>query len=304
MISAEPGRDSSLTVPPSGAVAVPGRTAPVRRWQAACLVALSYLVASVIASVIADPAHPRVLSPVPFLLAVVAGLLGAVTLGPLARRLRLPLASRLTAVALLAYLLSVATNEVEALLFIKDSSPLVLVSGAVLALGIAVPVTLLWPPADTGAGVASLRDTLASRHRWSWAWRLILASLLWVPVYLIFAAADAPFVHRYYHSTGTPFVIPSGGVLAAAELGRGVLHALVLGALAALLGGNRLRRWFWLALAFATLNAWLPLVQHTDWPYYLRAANLVEITCDAVIYGGLVTLLLGRRPARARPQPQ
>jgi hypothetical protein len=69
----------------------------------------------------------------------------------------------------------------------------------------------------------------------------------------------------------------------------------VLGALGALLAGGRLRRWFWLALAFALFNAWLPLIQHTDWPYYLRAANLVEITCDAIVYGGLVAVLLGRR---------
>jgi len=298
VFSAEPTRASSSMALPNGAVPRPAGAAPVRRWQAVGLVVVSYLVANVIVSVITDPTHPRTLSPLPFLLSILAGLLGAVTLGPLAQRLRLPRTSRLVVVALLAYLLSVATNEVEALLFIKDSSPLVLVTGAVLALGLAVPVTLLWPPADTGTAVINLRDTLASRHWWSWAWRLVLASLLWVPVYLAFAAADAPFVHRYYHETGTPFVVPSGGVVAGAELGRGVLHALVLGALGALLGGGRLRRWFWLALAFATLNAWLPLIQHTDWPYYLRGANLVEITCDAIIYGGLVALLIGRRATR------
>jgi len=300
VFSAEPTRASSSMALPNGAVPRPAGAAPVRRWQAVGLVVVSYLVANVIASVITNPTHPRILSPLPLLLAVLAGLVGAVTLGPLAQRLRLPPTSRLVVVALLAYLLSVGTNEVEALLFIKDSSPLILLTGAILALGLAVPVMLLWPPADTGTGVANARETLASRHWWSWVWRVVLASLLWVPVYLTFAAADAPFVHRYYHETGTPFVIPSGGVLAGAELGRGLLHALVLGALAALLGGGRLRRWFWLALAFATLNAWLPLIQHTDWPYYLRAANVVEITCDAVVYGGLVTVLLGgrrRRPA-------
>ena len=61
------------------------------------------------------------------------------------------------------------------------------------------------------------------------------------------------------------------------------------------MGRGRRVTWFWLALAFATLNAWLPLVQRSDWPYYLRAANIVEITCDAVVYGGVVVLLLTRR---------
>jgi hypothetical protein len=49
-----------------------------------------------------------------------------------------------------------------------------------------------------------------------------------------------------------------------------------------------------------TLNAWLPLVHHTDWPYYLRAVNIVEITCDGVVYGGVIVLLLGRRAPRHR----
>jgi hypothetical protein len=162
-------------------------------------------------------------------------------------------------------------------------------------------VTVFFTPGRTGLTVgAALRATVASRPWWSWLWRIALASLLWIPVYFVFAAADAPFVHRYYHESGTTFTIPGNGVLVAAELSRGVLHALVLGALAALLVRNRRTTWFWLALAFAALNAWLPLVQRTDWPYYLRTANIVEITCDAVCYAGLVVLLLSRRVETGR----
>lgn len=265
------------------------------------IVAGSYLVASVLASVIENPTHPRALAPVPLLLAVLAGVLGAVTVGPLAQRLRLPTVSRLVVVALVAYLLSTVSNLVEAVLFIKGSVALVPVAGVVVTLGLAVPVTLLWTPAGTDRTIGGLlRDALASRHWLSWTWRILLATLLWVPVYLTFAAADAPFVHRYYHETGTTFTIPGTGTLALAELSRGLLHALVLGALAALLARHRLATWFWLALAFAVFNAWLPLLERTDWPYYLRAANLIEITCDAVVYGGLVMLLLHRRRRTGR----
>ncbi len=275
-----------------------------RRWWSTGIVALSYLVASVLASIILNPSHPGALEPVPLLLSVLAGVLGAVTVGPLAARLRLPVGQRLVVVLLVGYLLGTLTNEVEALLFIKGSSARVPLAGAVLALGLAVPVTLLFPPSRTDLTVGSaLRGTLATRPWWSWLWRVVVAAALWVPVYLVFAAADAPFVHRYYHETGTTFTIPSNGVLAGAELSRGVLHALVLGALAALLARGRRATWFWLALAFAALNAWLPLVQRTDWPYYLRAANIVEVTGDAVVYGGLVVALLGARVRRTAPAP-
>src|SRR5947209_10704750 len=152
---------------------IAGRSGPIvatrtRPWWAIGAVAASYLVAAVLAAIIANPAHPRALAPLPLLLAVLAGLLGAVTIGPLAQRLRLPFASRLAVVTLLVYLLSTVTNLVEAVLFIKGSSALVPVTGAVLALGLAVPVTLLWPPADTDLTVGgALRDTLASRPWWS-----------------------------------------------------------------------------------------------------------------------------------------
>jgi len=284
---------------------VPTAITSVRPWWAPGVVSASYVVATVLSSTITSPSHPRALAPAPLLLAVLAGGLGALTIGPLAQRLRLPPVPRLAVVTLLVYLLSTITNEVEAILFITGSSALVPVNGAVLAVGLAVPVTLLWGPADTAVSVgAALRATVNSRPWWSWTWRILLATLAWVPVYFIFAAADAPFVHIYYHQTGTTFTVPDTGIIVLAELGRGLLHALVLGALAALLDRNRRVSWFWLALAFATLNAWLPLVQRTDWPYYLRAANIVEITGDAVVYAGLVALLLIRhQPAGRRNVP-
>jgi hypothetical protein len=265
-----------------------------RRVWAPALVAGVYLVAAVIASVINNPAHPRVLAPVP--LAILAGLLGALTLGPLAERLRLPLASRLTVLAVLVYALGTLSNEVEAMLFIKDSGLRGFITGAVLALALAVPIALLWPPADTEVTVSgALHATLASRRWWSWMWRIPVTAVLWVPVYLVFAAADAPFVHIYYARSGTPFTVPSNGVVVSGELLRGVLHVVVLGGLAALLVTARRSAWWWMAVSFAVINGWLPLIQRTDWPYFLRAANGVEITCDAVVYGALVALLLTRR---------
>jgi hypothetical protein len=262
----------------------------------------SYLVATLLASVVNGAGHPKAFAPVPIVLALVAGAVGAVTIGPLARRLRLPTLSRLAVVALLAYLLATISNGVEALLFIKDASALILAGGAVLAVGLAVPVTLLWPPehADLSVGEA-LRATLSTRPWWSWAWRVVVAGVVWIPVYFSFAAADAPFVHRYYAEQGTPFVVPSDAVILPAELARGLLHAVVLGILAALLVRPRRATWWWLAVAFAVFNGWLPLIQRVDWPWYLRAANLLEITCDAVVYAGLITLLLTRRTHVRRP---
>jgi len=281
-----------------------------------------YLASTVVASVLAHPAHPAALAPAPLLLAALAGVVGAYVTGALSGRLHLPTAARVAVLFGLVYALETVSNWVEAVLFISTTSKLIPLTGAVLAAGLTLPVGLLWRPTGThstdgapvthstdgapvtpstdGAPVTHSTDgvlarALRSRPWWSWVWRVAAAALLWVPVYFLFAAADAPFVTRYYHESGTVFTIPSNGVLATAELTRGLLHALVLGVLAALLSTTRRRAWLWSAVAFSAYNAWLPLIQHVGWPYYLRAANLVEITCDGVAYGGVVVLLLRRR---------
>jgi hypothetical protein len=267
----------------------------VRRWAPAVLI-ISYLLATVIASLINHPRHPAILAPTPLLMTVLAGLVAAVTLGPLARRLRLAMWDRLVVLVVLIYALMTLSNEVEAVLFIKNAGLRSFFTGLVLAVGLGVPLALLWPPERADLTVRrALIDTLASRPWWSWLWRLVVAALVWVPVYLLFAAADAPFVHKYYADTGTPFTVPSGGVVASGELLRGVLHAVVLGCLAAIIPAGRRATWWWAALAFAVLNGWLPLIQRTDWPYYLRTANAIEITGDAAVYGAIVALLLIRK---------
>lgn len=253
-----------------------------------------YLVSTVLASLLTGHL-PSVTS---LVLAVLAGVVGTLVTGALSVRLRLRTAARVAVLFGLVYLLETVSNWVEAVLFISTTSKLIPLTGAVLAAGLAVPVGLLWRP----AAVEDRSRPARTRPWWSWVWRVLVTALLWVPVYFVFVAADTPFVTRYYHETGTVFKIPSTGVLATAELTRGLIHALVLGGLAVLLAsggrpasGERRRAWLWLAVAFSAYNAWLPLIQHAGWPYYLRAANLVEITCDGVVYGAIVALLLSPR---------
>ena len=288
--------------------------APARRPPGIGIAAitLGYLVASIAASVLRNPSHPTILAPGPLLWTVAAGVVGAVTFGPLGRRLPLSTAGRFWALLGVTYTLAGLSNLVEAVLFIRGVTPAILLAGLIQAAGLALPAALLWPSPDRGPEPLSdkgvtprpdspLRAALRSRRWWSWTWRLALVSLLWVPVYFTFAAADAPFVHRYYAGS-TTFTIPDERLIALAEVLRGLLHAIVLAGLAALLGGRRRRVWWWLAAAFAVANGWVPLLQRVDWPLYLRFANGVEISLDAIVFAGLVAWLLTRRgPVGPRP---
>jgi len=222
----------------------------------------------------------------------VAGVVAAAVFGPLGRRLSLPAVQRFLVLFTLLYALTTLSNAVEAVLFVRGISPLILLTGALLAAGVAVPATD-WrrPPGEAGA-THLLRIALAARPWWSWVWRTALTALLWVPVYLGFAAADAPFMHSYYTRTGTTFTIPDERVIALAEVLRGLLHAVLLGGLAAVLGLRRRPAWGWLTLVLAVGNGWIPLAQRTDWPLYVRVGNGLEITGSAAVFTGLVVLLL------------
>ena len=258
-------------------------------------VMLGYLVATAAASVLRNPSRPAILAPGPLLWTVVAGAVGGVTFGSLGRRLRLSTARRAGVLLVVIYSLTTLSNGVEAVLFVRGVSPLILLAGLVQAAGLAVPAAIWWPPETGGTLRPALLSTLAGRPWWSWTWRVVLVAMLWVPVYFAFAAADAPFMHSYY-SGSTTFTIPDGRLIALAEVLRGLLHAIVLGGLAALLGGGRRYAWRWLAAVFAVGNGWLPLLQRVDWPYFLRFANGLEISGDAVVFAALVVWLL--TPAR------
>jgi len=295
--------------------------APARRSRRIAVgiaaITVGYLVASAAASTLRNPSHPAILAPAPVLWTVVAGVVGAVTFGPLGRRLHLSTAGRFWVLFGVIYALTALSNLIEAVLFVRGVTPAILLAGLLQAAGLALPAALFWPPVppptpDLGAEPlpehgstprsGALRAAVGSRRWWSWTWRIALVSLLWVPVYFAFAAADAPFVHAYYAGSIT-FTIPDERLIALAEVLRGLLHATVLAGLAALLGGRRRRVWWWLAVTFAVANGWLPLLQRVDWPFFLRFANGVEITGDAVAFAGLVAWLLTRRGAASPPDP-
>jgi hypothetical protein len=279
-----------------------------RRWWAPLVVVAIYLV--LIRGVAALTGSGFVPSVPTLLLEVAAGLVAAVAIGPLATRLPVAARPRFGVLFVAAWVFLAASNTVEAALYLSPGlAAVVPVLGAIGAAGLALGLTVGYPPpAVTTTVRAAVRDLLRTREPWSWAWRVVLLAAAWVPVYLLFAYLDgALFLSAHLDEAGSsPFTSPSDGVIAAAQLVRGVLHVLVLFPIAALLGGRRRALALWLPLVVAVFNAWVPLVQPVPgFDVATRIANLVEITADAVVFGVLAAVLLGRgqrvRTAAERP---
>jgi len=142
-----------------------------------------------------------------------------------------------------------------------------------------------------------LRETLAQRTGVSWAWRFGLAALSYLPIYFTFRMIVAPFVLPYYNNPdlGLNLVVPGFGVILPLEIGRGVLYALTLFPLIAVLRGGVWSRAFWIGLTIAVLGSWGPSLQASNWPLVLRMAHGLESTADAFMQGIVLTWLLGTR---------
>src|SRR5690349_10881799 len=137
------------------------------------IVVASYLVATLIASVILNPSHPKAFAPAPIVLALVAGLVAAVTLLPLADRLPLSRRARLAVLIVVIYALSTLSNEVEAVLFIKNAGLRTFLTGLVLSVALGLAITFTSKPGRIDA---------LPKPKWSWLWRIVVAAVVWVPV--------------------------------------------------------------------------------------------------------------------------
>jgi hypothetical protein len=279
-----------------------------RRWWAPLVVVVIYL--GLTRGLVALTGSGFVPSLPTLLQEIAAGLIAALVIGPLAARLPVPGRPRFGVLFLAAWVFLAASNTVEAALYLSPGlAAVVPVLGAIGAAGLALGLTIGYPPPATTTSVRrAARDLLRTRHPWSWAWRAVVLAVAWVPIYLLFAHLDgALFLSAHLDEVGsTPFTSPPDGVIAAAQLVRGALHVLVLFPIAALLGGRRHALALWLPLVVAVFNAWVPLVQPVPgFDVATRIANLVEITADAVVFGVLAAVLLGRgrrvRAAAERP---
>lgn len=246
------------------------------------------------------PAMAAQIDPGQFLLtSFIAGLVIGLTLGPLATRLTLPAHERAGLLFGLLVMLASVINMIEALFFTTDTTfrqAYTLLSIAINDAGLAILLTWLFRPAAVDRRLlAALRSTLATRPWAAWIWRILLAGLLYVPIYLFFGSLIAPIVLPYYTNPdlGLGLVIPGFEVILPLEAGRGLLYVLTLFPLVALLPGSRRSLAFWLGLTLAVLGAVWPMLQTSWFPLTMRVVHGLEISADSFVHAAVIAWLLG-----------
>lgn len=138
------------------------------------------------------------------------------------------------------------------------------------------------------------RELFSQRTLWDWCQRALVASVLYTLSYVAIGMATWPFVRSYYEDPkhGLKLRVPSGAVVVALQMTRGLLTALTLVPLIASIPPSGTAWWLQLSLLLAAVMAVSPLLMASKWPAMLRLAHAIEISIFAVVYSFTVCWLL------------
>ena len=293
---------------------------------------LGYALATVLGGMLAEnldlpPAEMAVgMDPAGALLGILlSGIVIALVLGALARRLPIPVLGRAGVLLLLLSAVH-ALNFLEGLFFttaVTGGYANILLTTAAGSVGLALLLALLYrPPAEIGTLVSLAARVLRRRSGWGWLWRIAVVGMFFALIYVTIGVLIAPLVQPFYAGTELDLVVPDfWRAIVPLQVVRGLLFTLVVLPLVLTLRGARettrgarettrgarrtMRgsRWalaFWVGLALALLIGWAPMIQASFLPPLQRFIHGMEITVDSALYGLAVAWLLGIPPEKVQ----
>ncbi|HUS70020.1 MAG TPA: hypothetical protein VM075_04495 [Anaerolineae bacterium] len=165
------------------------------------------------------------------------------------------------------------------------------------SLACAALVAALFRPEDGGQGLsANARAFFARRPAAQWAWRLLLAAVAFVPIYLFFGRLVVPFTYEYYRQELVGLTAPGWDQILPVLF---VRSALFLAAcLPVLLAWSKSRRSLALSLGFAlfVLVGGMGLIGGYWMPVSIRLFHGLEILADSMVHAWVLVLLLVKAP--------
>jgi hypothetical protein len=164
----------------------------------------------------------------------------------------------------------------------------------------AAAVAFLFPPGEKGRTLGvMLKAFFIRRGMWSWSWRLVIAVIIFVPIYFVFGLLVLPFVNEYYQRGMYGLKEPAVDQLVTILLVRSALFTLAC--LPVLIAWRDTARslFFRLGLALSVLVG-VPSILIAYWlPLGLRLPHTLEILADEFAYTGMLIALLLRGGAPA-----
>jgi len=228
----------------------------------------------------------------------VSGTLISLVMGPISTKLTLPRAQRVGVLFLVLYMFAYFIGAPEVALFTTYSlqfQAFILIMQFIVNLILAVFIGILFPSPQIGASlIQELKGYFAKRKGSEWLWRFVLASVLFFPIYFFFGFVFSPITGPYYNKPelGLNLVIPSFEIMLPVELVRGLIYALTVVPLLAVIRMPKWRVGLWTSLILAIVGAAVPQLVNVAWPLPLRLGHGVEMVLDSFAQGFMMAWLL------------
>jgi hypothetical protein len=221
----------------------------------------------------------------------------AIVLGECFQKLYRPYWQRMLSIWLCNYLLYYLLNILDALFF----SPVPNLSTGIVAdvfpsLFMAAVVAWLWKP-DKAEPLEDhpLRVYFAVRQPAEWVWRLVVAWLVYPPIYYLMGRVVQPYVQLYYEDSSLGLGLampPSVEALLAMQVLRDALFLIAVLPIIFAWRGSQRGLWLWVgAVIFIQIAA--QVIFQAYWlPVELRFPHSLELLADSFLQAGVYALLL------------
>jgi hypothetical protein len=162
-----------------------------------------------------------------------------------------------------------------------------------------IAVALLFPSGEQAKSLtAAAKEFFDHRTVGAWVWRIAVAAVAFVPIYLVFGSLVAPITAEYFQQGTYGLRQPSQDEILIVLLVRSALF--LLACLPIMVMWQRSKRSLFLSLGFAlfVLVGFLYMLGAYYMPLAVRVPHTLEILADSFTHAGLLVVLL----ARTNPQ--
>jgi len=245
------------------------------------------------------PTPEGVDSSLAFLLLLLESPVMALALALVARGLGGGLLPRAITLSFFTWVVYTLNTTIESLAFTSttvEGALFTTVSFLLPSIFCATAVAWLFPPVEKKSSLATMaREFFSGRTAGAWVWRVAVAAVVFVPIYLVFGSLVAPLTAQYFQESMYGLRLPSQEEILLVLVMRSGLF--LLACLPIIITWRRSRWSLFLNLGFAlfVLVGFLYMLGAYYMPLAVRVPHTLEILADSFTHAGLLVALLAKR---------
>jgi len=160
-------------------------------------------------------------------------------------------------------------------------------------------VAWIFPPGAKGIGLATMaRAFFSGRTILAWTWRIAVAAIVFVPIYLAFGSLVAPLTTQYFQEQMYGLQLPSQEEMLLILTVRSALFLLACLPIIVMWQRSKWSLFLNLGVALFVLVGFLYMLGAYYLPLAVRVPHTLEILADSFTHAGLLVLLLVKSPSQ------